>query len=62
MPLTPPWELGLLLVTTHLIGDYVLQTGRIARTKHRWPVLIWHGVIHGVAAYLLAGRWGAWEP
>lgn len=57
----PTVEFALALVTAHLIGDYVLQTDWIAQSKHRWRVLLWHGLIHGTVAYLLAGRWAAWE-
>ncbi|HRE03991.1 MAG TPA: DUF3307 domain-containing protein [Opitutaceae bacterium] len=54
-------ELGCALVTAHLVGDYVLQTDRMAQSKYRWSVLLVHGLLQGVVAYVLAGRWEAWE-
>ena len=58
---TSMFELGFALVTAHLVGDYVLQTDRMAQSKYRWSVLLVHGLLQGAVAYLLAGRWVAWE-
>lgn len=46
------WTLGL----AHLIGDYPLQTDRIARAKRHWPGLTLHVAIHYAVMLLLAGR------
>lgn len=58
--MTPAFEFVLCLFAAHLIGDFVLQTNRMASGKRRISVLILHALIHAGMAYLLVGRWGAW--
>jgi len=53
----PYWDLALALVTAHLAGDFVFQTGRMVAAKHRMSVLLAHAAIQAVLAYVLAGRW-----
>lgn len=48
------------LVVAHLIGDFLLQTDRVARGKRRLPVLFGHALIHALATYLLCGLWDLW--
>jgi len=58
--MSPSLEFGLSLLTAHMIGDYVLQTHRMAVEKSRFSVLLLHASIQALAAYVLAGRWEAW--
>lgn len=58
--MNPIFEFILSLFAAHLIGDYVLQTNRMALGKRRVPILILHALIQAAVAYLLVGRWGAW--
>ena len=55
---TSAFELGFALVTAHLVGDYVLQTDRMAQSKYRWSILLAHGLPQGGVAYGLAGGGG----
>lgn len=49
------------LVAAHAVGDFVVQTGHMARHKRRWGVLLRHaGVVAGLS-YLFATAWTAWE-
>lgn len=50
-------DLALALVAAHLIGDFVLQSAEMAANKRRTDVLLNHSVIHGVLAWVIAGRW-----
>ncbi len=55
----PEIALALLLAAGHLIGDFVLQPGRIAEGKQRFPVMLLHGVIVFLASALVA--WPFWS-
>jgi hypothetical protein len=57
-PLTA--QILICLVTAHVLGDFMLQTSRDARTKRQWTTLLKHTVIHAGLAYLLAGLWTNW--
>src|SRR5690606_6742108 len=48
------------LVTAHLLGDFVFQTKRMVDRKGRLGVLVVHGVIHALLAYVLVGIPSAW--
>jgi len=55
----PEIALALLLAAGHLIGDFVLQPGRIAAGKRRFPVMLLHGAIVFLAASAVA--WPFWS-
>jgi len=55
------FEIGLPLVTAHLLGDFVFQPARMAGEKRRISVLLAHALIHGALAYVLLGGWGRWQ-
>lgn len=50
----PGVPLLLKLVVAHLLGDFVLQSDRDAREKHRLPVLLRHVAVHGGALAIVA--------
>jgi len=49
------------LVAAHLLGDFVLQTKKIAERKTSAYVLLTHALIVAALSYGLAGAWIAWE-
>ncbi len=59
--MAPIFEFVLSLLAAHMLGDYVLQTNRMALGKRRVSILMLHALTHGALVYLLAGRWGAWS-
>ncbi|HRE80500.1 MAG TPA: DUF3307 domain-containing protein [Opitutaceae bacterium] len=58
--MNPSFEFGLSLLAAHLLGDYVLQTKRMALGKKQWRMLGLHVAIQALLAYVLAGRFDAW--
>jgi hypothetical protein len=55
-------ETFIILFAAHAVGDFALQTDRDVAGKHRLAVLARHGLLHAVAALLLAGTWRVWLP
>ena len=53
-------KLFVLLVCSHILGDFLFQTDWLARNKHRGGVLFLHVVIHGVLVYLAVAQWSLW--
>ncbi len=54
-------DLGLALLSAHLVGDFLLQNKWMIREKRRPEILALHGAIVAAVSYLFAGRWGNWE-
>ncbi len=56
------FQFALLLLLSHLAGDYLLQTAWLARNKRKsfW-VLLLHVLIYSAATYVLVGVWTAWQ-
>ncbi len=56
------YQFVLLLLFSHLVGDYLLQNEWLAINKRSsfW-VLLLHACLCAVAAYALAGVWAAWQ-
>lgn len=48
------------LLAAHALGDFVFQTRRDVSNKHRPSILLKHGAVHGLLAYVLVGVPGAW--
>ncbi len=48
------------LLAAHVLGDFVLQTRRDVAEKHRTAILLKHGLIHALLAYVLVGRPEVW--
>lgn len=57
--MTPSYEFALSLIAAHMLGDYVLQSQRMALGKRRAKYLWSHALIQSVLAYVLAGRFDA---
>ncbi len=53
-------DVGLALLVAHLIGDFWLQTGRMAKEKRLPGVLLSHVAVVTALSYLLVARWSAW--
>lgn len=53
------------LVFAHILSDFFLQTGKMARGKRsdgtRWAYLSVHSLIHSVVAYVMLAMWSAWH-
>jgi len=54
-------KLFVVLVCTHILGDFLFQTDWMARNKHRHGVLLLHLAIHGVLVYLVFAQWPLWS-
>ncbi len=48
------------LASAHLLGDFLLQSDRIAGEKHRLGALFQHSLLHAGLAYVLCGAWRSW--
>ncbi len=57
---TLPLEFLICLLSAHIIGDFLLQTSRDVKNKHRLPVLLKHGFTIGALTWLLCGIWHEW--
>jgi hypothetical protein len=51
----------IILLCSHIFGDFILQTDAIAKNKGKWWVLLIHAVLHGILAYSLLQQWCAWQ-
>ncbi len=49
------------LVAAHVLGDFVFQSRRDVREKHRPVVLVKHTLVIAVLSYLLVGWWRVWQ-
>jgi Protein of unknown function (DUF3307) len=54
-------QLLVCLVAAHAVGDFVLQTGHMARHKRRWLVLLRHAGVVAAVSWALCTAWTAWE-
>ena len=56
------YQFATLLLLSHLVGDYLLQTAWLAKNKRKsfW-VLLLHVLIYSAATYVLVGVWTAWQ-
>ncbi|MDF1577312.1 MAG: DUF3307 domain-containing protein [Desulfurivibrionaceae bacterium] len=50
-------ETFLAIITAHLLGDFVLQTGWMVARKKKFPVLFLHAAIVTLVSALLLGGW-----
>ena len=52
-------------ICAHLIGDFLLQTGKMVRHKQRLKARSWqlylHCFLHGLVFYLFNAQWDQWE-
>ncbi len=55
------WDIMVCLIAGHLLGDFVLQTDRMAHNKRKIGLLLLH--VSGVTAvsYLVCGVWLSWR-
>ena len=53
-------EVFILLVCSHVFGDFLLQNNWIVANKRRFSFLALHCLIHGVVSYLVLQHWEAW--
>jgi|SRR5690242_6036119 len=51
----------IILLSAHIFGDFLLQTGGMVKNKGKWWVLLIHAMIHGVLAYVLLQQWRGLE-
>jgi len=51
-------------ICAHLIGDFLLQSGKMVRHKQRLRARSWmlyvHALVHGVLVYLVTAQWQLW--
>lgn len=51
-------------ICAHLLGDFMLQTGKMVRHKQQFKARSWmlylHAFIHGLLFYLLTAEWDLW--
>ena len=50
-----------LLLSGHIIGDFLLQSTKVAAEKHKWSRLLWHVFLVTVATYATCGDWLSWQ-
>lgn len=53
-------QLLVCLGTAHVLGDFLFQSDRVAREKHKLGVLFWHALTVAALSYLLCGTWNSW--
>lgn len=53
-------QLLVCLLTAHLLGDFLLQSDRVARDKRRIGVLLQHAFTVALLSYLACGAWRNW--
>ncbi len=54
------FSLFLILISAHIIADFLLQTTNDVRNKHRIPFLLKHMVTVGLMTWILSGVWESW--
>ena len=54
-------EAFIMLLAAHCYGDFLLQSKAMAENKHQRSVLVRHGLIHGIVAYLILQQWIGWQ-
>ncbi|MBA4375285.1 MAG: hypothetical protein C0401_03815 [Anaerolinea sp.] len=54
-------QLFITLLLAHLISDFLLQTSILIKNKKKLPWMIFHSLIHGIAAYALLASWTEWR-
>lgn len=59
--MSPEVTLFILLLAGHVIGDFLLQTSKVAAEKHKWSRLLWHVFLVTAATYAICGAWLAWQ-
>jgi len=60
MPTLPQLDLGLALLASHALADFVFQPDWMVKSKERRSVLFLHCLIAAGLAYALAGHWEIW--
>lgn len=50
-----------LLLVAHCYGDFLFQSKAMAENKEKRSILLRHGLIHGLLAYLILHQWGSWQ-
>lgn len=48
------------LMSSHILGDFLLQTDWMARNKNKTSVIVFHAIKHGILAYVLCMQWHLW--
>jgi hypothetical protein len=48
------------LMSSHIIGDFLLQTDWMVRNKNKTSVIVFHAIKHGILAYVLCMQWHLW--
>jgi len=59
--MTTQAHLIIALVTAHILGDFVLQTRKMAQRKTNVLILLAHAIVVATLSYGLAGAWFVWE-
>ncbi|NTU53212.1 MAG: DUF3307 domain-containing protein [Chlorobiaceae bacterium] len=54
-------KIAVILIAAHLIGDFALQPGAMARNKWQPATLLLHAAIHGLLVWLLLQSWSCWQ-
>ncbi len=49
------------LISSHLIADFLLQPGRLVQLKKRPVYLFFHGAVHALTVYLALQNWFVWQ-
>jgi uncharacterized protein DUF3307 len=59
--MAPELHVLLVLVSAHLVGDFVLQSKDHAARKHQIEVLLGHAVLLAALSYAALGDWARWQ-
>lgn len=54
-------KLAAILIATHAIADFSLQTDELVKRKERFGFLLLHAVTHAVLAYVVLQAWTCWQ-
>jgi hypothetical protein len=57
----PTRQILLMLVTAHVLGDFLLQPRRLAHAKHRPAPLLVHALVQAALSYAAVGFWTEWR-
>ena len=49
------------LISSHFVADFLLQTDKLAQLKKRPLYLFFHGAVHALTAYLVLQNWLVWQ-
>ena len=53
-------RLFIILLSSHLVADFWLQSKKMAESKGAWRSLILHSTIHAALAFLFLAQWQLW--